>query len=310
MAAAPSSSSVTPQALNAESLSRIASQPGNRVLQWAEPGEKRSDAFPTRVLVDVIGALKQAVVQTVLASPGTNEFMLRLTLSRKPVGVRGVPASYTWGTFAEHYPTFWSKLTSAASTRKDVVAIHAMLAARLRFEAGELESEKEVESLIQSDLIALNMEDGVKVDGGRRSRGDADVRRIVEQAKLRREVLHRAFRGELVPTEELAARGAVFEPAVSCLHKIIDADEAMVKKLKIKRFAEARKKSVRQLNRVGVTLARTLLQLRVAMAKECMGLPEMLDPVGATFMPTYTRSAQLACKWGETWVGVPREASL
>lgn len=310
------------QGLNSTDLNRIAAQPGNRVLQWAEPGDRRESAFSAAGLLEVVEALKRAVVKTVAETPGTNEFMLRFKLGAKPVAVSGsgsgsssfpslsLPDGYTWGHFAEHYPTFWSKLTAAASTRKDVVAIHAMIAARMRFEAGELREEKEVDAQIQSDLIALNMEDGAKIERHGRGRNDTEVRRMVEQARLRREVLHRAFRAVMVPTEELARRGVPFEPAVSCLHKIVEADAAMEKKLKIKRYADARKANIRQLNRVGVTLARSLLQLRVAMAKECMGLPESLDPVGATFMPTYTRSAQVDCRWeggmgGADWVGLP-----
>jgi hypothetical protein len=293
-------------------LQRLASRPENRVMQWQEPGEARPGAFSARQLSGVIEALKTAVIDAVRSRPGQNELMVRWRLGRRQVP--GAPEGYTWAQFAEHYPTFWGRLTSASSTRKDVITIHAMVDARRRFEDGEIATERDVEAQIQNDLLALNM-DRAPADAqqGRASARDGEVRALLQQAKMRRTIIERAFAGVTVPTEELARHGVPYSPSLSCLHEIQESFEALAVKLAKKgsRSAAERKRNVSALKSYDVMFARSLLQLRVAIAKRCLGLPEPLDPKGASFMPTFTRSAQVAASWTDAegrccWVAAPQ----
>jgi hypothetical protein len=303
------------QALQAADLERIASNPENRVLRWGSAGAARTEAFTASQLVGVLESLKRAVVAAASSRSGQNELMVRWQLSRQQVP--GAPAGYSWGNFAEHYPTFWSRLTSASATRKDVITLHAMVEARRRFEAGELASEQEVEAQIQNDLMALHMGTEEGGGGGRNggsggSRNSPDVRALLQQAKLRRKTLERAFAGVLVPREELEKRGISYSPSLSCLHEIQEEHAELAKRLEKATSAQAklRKKNLAELRGYDVMFARRLLQLRVAIAKRCLGLPEPLDPKGATFMPTYSRSAQADVAWQDEWVGVPRVVEM
>jgi hypothetical protein len=321
-----SSSSSSAAAVTGSELARIASRPENRVLQWAQPGDRREGAFAAVQLEALLEHLKGAVISTAAAHPSPNELVVRWHLSRQQVP--GAPEGYTWGAFAEHYPTFWSRLTSAAATRKDVICIHAMVDARRRFEAGEIGSEEEVEAQIQSDLLALNLDTRAMEQpqgGGSRGRargggnaaagpnvaeGSPEMRQLVQQAKLRRTLLERAYASARVPAEELARLGVAYSPSVSCLHAIREEEEALAKALAKPggRKAQERKRQLAALKPFELSFARLLLQLRAAIAKRCLGLPEPLDPKGATFMPTYTRSAQSELAWeADSWVGPPAE---
>lgn len=298
-------------ATSREELERLAARPENRVLQWAQPGDRRDGAFTALQLERMLDALKSAVVSTASALPSANELMVRWRLSRQQVP--GAPAGYTWGAFAEHYPTFWARLTSAASTRKDVICIHTMVEARRRFEAGEIASEQEVEAQIQSDLLALNMDTRGGAGGGSSSSsGDAAARQLMQQAKLRRKLLERSYASARVPTEELARLGVAYVPSVSCLHAIREEEEALARKLAKPGSPQAaeRKRNVAALKAFEYSWARFLLQLRAAIAKRCLGLPEPLDPKGAGFMPTYTRSAQSELAWEDAWEAAPEELAL
>jgi len=305
------------QALRAADLERIAADPANRVMQWGGAGPSRQGAFTAVQLATILEALKRAIVDTASARPGQNELMVRWQLSRQRVP--GAPEGYTWGVFAEHYPTFWGRLTSASATRKDVITLHAMVEARRRFEAGELASEQDVDAQIQNDLMALNVgTEGGPGEGGR-GRGSGagsgsspDMRALLQQARLRRTVLERQFSGAMVPREELEKRGVAYSPSLSCLHEIQESQADLDKRLAKAGSPQAkqRKKNVAALKGYEVMFARRLLQLRVAIAKRCLGLPEPLDPKGATFMPTYSRSAQADVAWTDEWVMPPKEVVL
>jgi hypothetical protein len=342
MASAAGGSSSTTAAVTGSDLARIASRPENRVLQWAQPGDRREGAFSAVQLETLLDHLKGAVVATAAAHPSPNELVVRWQLSRQQVP--GAPEGYTWGAFAEHYPTFWGRLTSAAATRKDVICIHAMVEARRRFEAGEIATEQEVEAQIQSDLLALNLDTrameqqqgqpGQGQDGGSRRRGrggggsggaggaagnaegSPEMRQLVQQARLRRTLLERAYASARVPAEELARLGVAYSPSVSCLHAIREEEEALAKALAKpgSRKAQERKRQLAALKPFEFSFARLLLQLRAAIAKRCLGLPEPLDPKGASFMPTYTRSAQSDLAWeageADAWRAPPAVLSL
>lgn len=336
--------SSTTAAVTGSDLARIASRPENRVLQWAQPGDRREGAFTAVQLEALLDHLKGAVVATAAAHPSPNELVVRWQLSRQQVP--GAPEGYTWGAFAEHYPTFWGRLTSAAATRKDVICIHAMVEARRRFEAGEIATEQEVEAQIQSDLLALNLdtrameqqqqgqpegtaaEPQARAAGGSRRRGrggggaggaaghaegSPEMRQLVQQAKLRRTLLERAYASARVPAEELARLGVAYMPSVSCLHAIREEEEALAKALAKpgSRKAQERKRQLAALKAFEISFARLLLQLRAAIAKRCLGLPEPLDPKGASFMPTYTRSAQSELAWdADMWTAPPAVLEL
>jgi hypothetical protein len=309
-------SGVNSQALQAADLERLAARPENRVMRWGSSGAAREEAFTAEQLSGILESLKRAVVEAACSRSGQNELMVRWQLSRQRVP--GVAGSYTWGAFAEHYPTFWGRLTSASATRKDVVTLHAMLDARRRFERGELASEQDVEAQIQNDLMALHMstEEGA---GGRqaaeprgRGSGSSEMRAVLQQARLRRTFLERQFAGVMVPREEIARRGISYTPSLSCLHEIQDEYAELAAKLAKPTSGQSRlrKKYLAALHGQDVMFGRRLLQLRVAIAKRCLGLPEPLDPKGASFMPTYSRSAQADVAWVDEWVGVPAEIVL
>jgi hypothetical protein len=305
-----------------ESLRRLSAAPGNRVLAWAEPGERRADALSAEQVEALIGRLQGEVVDTVASRPGMNELMLRMELGGRRVGPPA-PENYTWADFAAYYPTFWGKITSASATRRDMMTIAAMVAARREFEAGRSSAadERELEALIQSDILALNMEsagrgerDAASAPRQRGQPGDnsPQVRRALEQARLRRLVLERQLAGVRVPTEELAALGAAFAPARSCIHEIIEEEKQRAKgeKKAEKKGAKAGKAAppLPPLPPPVVRFARRMLELRVNIAKDRGAMPEELEPKGATFMPTYVRSAQLELAWREdAWVPPPQE---
>lgn len=308
----PTSSS---QLLRDADLRQLAARPENRVMQWGEASQAREGAFTAAQLSGMLDALARAVVEVAASRPGQNELMVRWELSRRQVP--GAEAGYTWGAFAEHYPTFWGRLTSAAATRRDVITMHAMIQARRRFEDGELASEKDVEAQIQNDLMALHMESATGSgeagsSSGRASSRSNEVRALLQQARMRRTVLERAFAGVLVPTEELRRRGVAYSPSLSCLHEIAEEQADLTRQLAKAGSSQAklRKRNLAALQTHDVMFARRLLQLRVAIAKRCLGLPPPLDPVGASFMPTYSRSAQAEAVWGEEWVGVPEAIAL
>ena len=104
-----------------ESLRRLSAAPGNRVLAWAEPGERRADALSAEQVEALIGRLQGEVVDTVASRPGMNELMLRMELGGRRVGPPA-PENYTWADFAAYYPTFWGKITSASATRSALSA--------------------------------------------------------------------------------------------------------------------------------------------------------------------------------------------
>jgi hypothetical protein len=315
--------SIDMQHLTREQAQRLAaSRPDSSVLAWSGDGERREDALSAETLAEVIEALKAAVVREVAARPGLNELMLRWQLSRQPVPTERIakpgalPEGYTWGTFAQQYPTFWGKLTSASTARMDVIMIHTMLDARRRFEAGELASEEEVNEAIYSDLIALNMRKesggrGVRRSGSSAGSGSgsgsgsvADERLLLQRGKLRREVLHRMYAGVMVPAEELERRGVAFKASMSVLHDICKEDEARKERSKSRR-----KEKPPGLTAQDVMFGRMLLQIRVALAKRFGGLPEALDPKGVSYMPTYVRSAQVDLRWTGQEVALPAELS-
>ena len=316
-AAASPSSAGAAAAHTTRDLERLSAQPENKVLRWAEPGERRRDAFSAEVLCVLVDRLKERVVTVVRGRPGTNELMLRMELGAERVG-EPAPESYTWADFAAFYPTFWSKITSASSTRRDMMTIQAMLSARRDFERGTSPAadEKELEALIQSDLVALNMQKAEGGKGGKGSREGAaakganssEVRRALEQARLRRVVLERAFGDVRVPAEELAAEGTLFAPARSCLHEIVEEHEQLAAKAgRAGRAGRGGGKAQEPLPGPVVRFARRLLELRVNIAKQKGAMPEELEPKGATFMPTFVRSAQLDLEWRDQWWGVPEE---
>lgn len=291
----------------AEALARA--QPGSRVYGWsegAEAGPARADAFGTVRLGEILEALKRAVVDRIAARPGLNELMLRWELSREavPGGGAGGDAgagAYTWGDFAQHYPTFWAKLTSASTTRSDVIILHVMLDARRRLETGELATEQEVNELIYSDMIAMNIKADKAANArnaGNASASGLDERTLLQRARMRRQVLRRTYEHVLVPTEELARRGIPFKAATSVLHEIRAEDEARKERLQRDRAAQSRRKAaVDGLTAQDITFGRMLLRVRTELAKRCDGLPEPLDPRGASYMPTFVRSAQLGLAW-------------
>jgi hypothetical protein len=306
------------QALTAEQAQQLAArQPGSRVLTWADAGGQTSmpgGALSASALAAVIEALKAAVVREVAARPGVNELMLRWRLSRQEVGevgAAGLPSPYTWAMFAQQYPTFWGKLTSASTTRADVIIIHSMLDARRRFEAGELASEEEVSDAIYSDMIAMNLRKEERGGGGAAGNGNGAAaaggpaisreqeRALMQRARLRRELLHRTYASTIVPTEELERRGVVFRAATSVLHEICAEEEARKAGENGGKGGRKAKAAAAgpQLTAQDVTFGRMLLQVRVALAKRFGKLPEPLDPKGANFAPTYVRSAQLDLRW-------------
>jgi hypothetical protein len=328
--ASASAASVPAAAHSARDLERISAQPGNRVLTWAEPGERRRDAFTAEQLEVLVPRLQARVVDTVRARPGTNELMLRMELGTQPVGDPAPSAAYTWADFAAHYPTFWSKITSASSTRRDMVTIRAMLAARRAFEQGTSTAadERELEGIIQSDILALNMDshssssasggaeggEGSGRGGGNSNHNSPQVRRALEQARLRRRVLERQFADVRAPSEELAALGVDFSPSRSCIHEIVrEHAERGGKKGGGSGSARGHKRGAAAEGRSAplpppvVRFARRLLELRVNIAKERGAMPDELEPKGATFMPTFVRSAQLELEWQDAWSGAPLE---
>lgn len=295
----------TATAHTASDLERISAAPGNRVLAWAEPGERRSDAFTAEQLEVLVRRLQGKVVEAVRARPGTNELMLRMDLGAQPVGDPAPGPDYTWAAFAAHYPTFWGKITSASSTRRDMLTIGAMLAARRDFERGRSPAadERELEALIQTDILALNMSRADEESAGRGGNGP-EVRRALEQARLRRRVLERQLADVRVPTEELAALGVDFSPSRSCIHEIVEEHAAAQTKAR-----KLRKNAPKHppLPAPVVRFARRMLELRVNIAKQRGAMPDELEPKGATFMPTFVRSAQLELEWQDTWAHVPEQ---
>jgi len=327
-------------------LERISATPGNRVLTWAEPGERRGDALSAAEVEAMVRKLQRLVVDTVRARPGMNELMLRLEISSMRVdegtpsvakefeGTPSVAKEFTassgaspystWADFAAYYPTFWSKITSASSTRRDMLTIAAMVAARRDFEEGRSAAgdEKELEALIQGDILALNMDkdttsgpaggaEAKKVRGAPGA-NSTEVRRALEQARLRRTLLERRFADVCVPTEELAAAGIAFAPARSCIHEIVEEHAAREKEAGAKKGG---KKGTKGDAAPGkdiplpvpvVRFARRMLELRVNIAKERGAMPEELEPKGASFIPTFVRSAQVDLAWQDQWIAPPQ----
>jgi len=289
--------------LSSDSLDKLSLDPRNKVLRWAQPGDKRQDALGAPALLSLINALTHRVIDYKRSRPDANEFMLRYHLSQERPSSSASDSSHgisTWGEFAQFYPTFWGKLTSAATTRKDVITIHMMIDARLDLEKGVLSSEEEVETRIQSDLVALNIRRD-EHGGGGGGRGSAETRELMEKARLRRLWLEKRFTHVVVPTEELKKMGIDYEPSRCVLDDIVSMYEKLDKKLATPEGKNARAAEVSRVPPTVMLFGRNMLEFRAGIAKKCMGLPEPLDPKGHNFMPTYTRSAQLDLEWQDAW---------
>lgn len=282
--------------LSAEKLEKLSEDPQNKVLRWAQPGDRRQDALGAEQILSLMNALANRVVSFKKSRPDANEFMVRYELSQEApeIAVSTIPR---WSVFAEHYPTFWGKITSASSTRRDMITIHMMIDARLDLEKGVLGSEEEVEARIQSDLLALNAK---KVEIPSSTRVPASE--LLQKAKLRRKWLEKRFADVLVPTEELRKAGISFEPTQCILDDITAMHEKLAKKLATPEGKSARLHEISQVPPAIMLFGRNMLEFRAKIAKKCMGLPEPLDAKGHNFMPTYSRSAQLDLQWQDVWV--------
>jgi hypothetical protein len=284
--------------LSDRELDRLSEDPRNKVLRWAEPGERRADALSADAILAKVEKLKREVVRIKSEKPHLNQFLLRYELLRDGTG--------EWAPFAEHYPFFWAKVTSSASTRRDMIAIHAAIDARRKLESGQIATEQECEALIQNDMIALNL-DSAKKDKKAKKRAGDDERRLLEHARLRRVWLERQFADVLVPTEELKSRGIEFSPAKSCIDEIVKEHEEIDAALAKKEGKEKREAEIARLTPELILSARALVELQVKVARKCMGLPPLLDPKGYNFMPTYSRAAQLEFTWTDEFIKPPKE---
>ena len=287
---------------NDEDLSRLSEDPRNKVLRWAEPGERRADALSAEAILDKVERLKREVVRIKREKPHLNQLLLRYELLRDGAG----GAMREWGPFAEQYPFFWAKITSSASTRRDMIAIHAAIDARRKLESGEIATEQECETIIQNDMISLNLENAKKDKKAKKRAGD-DERRLLEHARLRRAWLERQYADVLVPTDELKRLGIDFSPAKSCIDEIVKEHEEIDAALARKEGKEKRANEIARLTPELILSARALVELQVKVAKRCMGLPPLLDPKGYNFMPTYSRAAQVELTWMDEFISAPKE---
>lgn len=290
--------------LSDHELERLSQDPHNKVLRWSEPGERRADALSAEEILSKVEKLKREVVRLKREKPHLNQFLLRYELLRDGTG--------EWAPFAEHYPLFWAKVTSSASKRRDMIAIHAAIESRRKLERGEIATEQECEALIQNDMIALNLENAKKETTGKGAKaaaGDGE-RKLLEQARLRRVWLERQFRDVLVPTEELKRLGIEFSPAKSCIDEIVSEYEAIEAALAKKEGKQKRAQEIARLTPELILSARALVELQVKVSKKCMGLPPLLDPKGYNFMPTYSRAAQVEFAWTQDFIKPPNALTV
>jgi hypothetical protein len=263
--------------LSSSELNDAAADVNKTVLQWSESGPVRADALRAAEIGARVEKLKHDVVDLWTAHPDANEFFVRYHLM-----MRG------WSEFAQQYPTFWAKLTSSSCTRLDVITIHMMVDTRVAFEEGKIADEKEVDSIIQNNLLAL----GFKDTGRPR---DAQEKQLREQARLRRKFLEKSYAAVLVPTEELARRGHTLRGVGSnSIAAIIAAHEKLAAALKTPEGKNARAKAISEVPGTLALLARRFLELRAGIAEKCGGTPDVLESKGLNFMPTYERSAQVS----------------
>lgn len=282
-------------------LSKLSQDPRNKVLRWTEPGERRADALTADQIQAKMERLKREVVRIKTERPHVNQLLLRYELLRN--------AADEWGPFAENYPLIWSKVTSSASTRRDMIAIHSAVDIRRRFERGEIGSEQECDTLIQNDMIALNLENAKKDPKAKRTSGDTE-RKLLEHARLRRSWLERQYADVLVPTEELKRLGIDFSPAKSCIDQIVKEYEELDAALAKPAGKQKRAHEIARLTPELIASARALVELQVKVSKRCMGLPPLLDPKGYNFMPTYSRAAQIEFSWTDEFTAAPRELGV
>lgn len=269
--------------LSSSELEDAASDVNKTVLQWAQPGPARADALSAAEVGVRIEKLKGDVVELWAANPDANEFFVRYHLMMM----------HGWAEFAHQYPTFWAKLTSASCTRLDVITIHMMVDTRLAFEEGKIADEKEVDSIIQNNLLALSFKD----KGQARAR-DAQEKQLREQARLRRKFIERSYAEVLVPVEELARRGINLQSGSRfrnhTIAAIIAAHEKLAESLKTPEGRNARAKALSEVPSTVGLFARRFLELRAGIAEKCGGTPDILEAKGLNFMPTYERSAQVS----------------
>jgi hypothetical protein len=268
--------------LSESKLESLSSDPANTVLRWAEPGAARPDALKGHEVLARIESLKQDIIAICKENPQGNDFFLRYHLIRKDEG---------WAEFATHYPIFWAKLTSSACTRQDVVTIHMMVDTRISFEEGRIADEKEVEAVVQNNLLALNFNaKGSGSGSGGTAMSDQQMRQLREQARLRKRMLHKLYENVVVPNEVLGRQAR----PTSLLGDIVSFFE----KEKDQRRKAALEKEIPP---AVLLLARRFLEVRAGIAEKCQGLPDSLQSKGLNFMPTFARSAQVEIAFGEPY---------
>jgi hypothetical protein len=274
------------QRLSASELDDAASDANKTVLRWAESGPARADALSAVEVGIRVEKLKGDVVELWTAHTNANEFFVRYHLMM----TRG------WSEFAQQYPTFWAKLTSASCTRLDVITIHMMVDTRLAFEEGKIADEKEVDSIIQNNLLALSFKD--KGQGSGMHPRDAQEKQLRDQARLRRKFIEKTYADVLVPVEELSRRGVKLEAGTMVRNQtiaaIIAAHEKLAESLKTPEGRNARAKALSEVPSTVGLFARRFLELRAGIAEKCGGAPDILEAKGLNFMPTYERSAQVS----------------
>jgi hypothetical protein len=260
-------------ALSESKLEVLASDPTNSVLRWAEPGEARPDALSGTEVKREICELKQEIIDLYRKNPEANEFFLRYNLTK---------GSARWSDFASFYPTFWAKLTSSSCTRQDVITIHMMVDTRIALEEGKIADEKEVEAIIQNNLLALNFKDSAQ------ARISQEMRQLREQARLRRRMLEKMYKDVVVPNEVLRRKPV----RATTLDSIVEFYEKQS-------ATPASKKAESAIPPAVMLLARRFLEVRAGVAEKCSGLPATLQSTGLNFMPTFSRSAQVEIAFGK-----------
>lgn len=261
-----------------DKLEDLSSDPANTVLRWAEPGTARPDALSMSQVKSLIDELKQEVIDVYRKNPDANEFFLRYNLLRN---------SEKWSDFATHYPTFWTKLTSASCTRNDVITIHMMVDTRIAFEEGKIE-EKEVEAIVQNNLLALNFKNFNQAGspGTLRTSSSKSSEMLVQQARLRRRLLERTYKDVVVPNEVLRRKP---KGHANSLKEILDFYEKPAPPISNSMKPPA----------TVMLLARRFLEIRAGIAEKLSGLPAELQSTGINFMPTFARSAQVEITLGQ-----------
>lgn len=259
-------------ALSESKLEVLASDPANSVLRWAEPGEARPDALSGTEVKREICELKQEIIDLYRKNPDANEFFLRYNLTK---------GSARWSEFASFYPTFWAKLTSSSCTRQDVVTIHMMVDTRIALEEGKIADEKEVEAIVQNNLLALNFKDSTQGVG-------QEMRQLRGQARLRRRMLEKMYKDVVVPNEVLR-RKPVRPTTLNSIVEFYEKQSA----------APVSNKAESAVPPAIMLLARRFLEVRAGVAEKCSGLPATLQSTGLNFMPTFSRSAQVEITYGK-----------